>query len=183
MPYDTPRLAKAYLFAINAHRGQQRKYTGEPYVLHCFAVADTVRAVGGTEDMQIAAMLHDTVEDTAVTIQEVLLEFGMEVALMVHTLTDYYTAQKFPNLNRKERKKYYKEWFKVFSTPETKTIKLADLLDNTKSILQHDPNFAKIYLQEKWEMLPLLAEGNKELYQQAKEICKKGLTELHIAVD
>ena len=53
------------------------------------------------------------------------------------------------------------------ATPEAKTIKLADLIDNTKSIVEHDPRFAKVYLEEKRLLLEVLKDGDETLWQQA----------------
>jgi (p)ppGpp synthase/HD superfamily hydrolase len=88
----------AKLFAAAAHGaiGQKRKYTGEDYIVHPIAVAEIVRSVPHTEVMIAAALLHDVVEDTPVTLEE---RFGCEVRELVDWLTD-----KPEKGNRKERK-------------------------------------------------------------------------------
>ena len=80
---------KALQFATEAHGSQVRKYTGEPYITHPIAVADIVRTVEGhTEEMLVAAVLHDVVEDTDVTIDDICKEFGTVVGMYVEYLTD-----------------------------------------------------------------------------------------------
>jgi (p)ppGpp synthase/HD superfamily hydrolase len=76
---------RALEFAIAAHASidQRRKYTGEPYIVHPIAVAALVRSVPHTPEIIAAAYLHDVVEDTPVTIEEIRAEFGDEVAALV----------------------------------------------------------------------------------------------------
>ncbi len=82
---------KAQVFAIAAHSavGQRRKYTNEPYFVHPAEVARIVAEVpGSTPEMVAAAWLHDTVEDTGVTYNDIHMNFGPEVAVLVGWLTD-----------------------------------------------------------------------------------------------
>lgn len=76
------RISKAHMFAAGAHGGvgQKRKYTGEDYINHPIAVREIVAWHGGTVEMQIAALLHDVVEDTHVTIEMVREHFGERVS-------------------------------------------------------------------------------------------------------
>ena len=79
---------RAELFAQQAHKDHQRKYTGDPYYVHLDEVRRIVKGAGGSEDMQAAALLHDTVEDTSVTSQDIMKEFGSKIAKLVVELTD-----------------------------------------------------------------------------------------------
>jgi len=138
----------AIFFAKDAHKGQVRKYTGEPYFNHCEAVAKLVEEKGGSEAQIAAAYLHDTVEDTDRTLNDIFTEFGDEVGFLVNDLTDVFTHEAFPNLNRAKRKEL--EAKRLGRMPEeSKLVKWCDLADNTSSIVSHDPGFAKIYLVEK----------------------------------
>lgn len=144
----TERITKARRFAAAAHAGQVRKYTGEPYIVHPAAVARLVEKRGGTENQIIAALLHDTVEDTDVTINDIRRHFGHEVYIMVNWLTDEYTKEKYPQWNRAKRKAA--EARRIGRAPrEVQEVKLCDLMDNTKTIVEHDPGFATVYLPEK----------------------------------
>jgi GTP diphosphokinase / guanosine-3',5'-bis(diphosphate) 3'-diphosphatase len=82
----TPLLQNALDFATKAHEGQKRK-SGEPYIIHPILVAGIVSYVAADESMAIAALLHDVVEDTIITIEEVTDTYGKDVALLVEGLT------------------------------------------------------------------------------------------------
>ena len=168
----TVRILQAARFAAAAHANRSitpekafRKYTGEPYIVHPLEVAETVAAVmPDDENAVIASLLHDTVEDTDVTLEEIRALFGEDVANLVFELTD-------PKLeaNRAARKARAREFLSMVS-PRAKTIKLADLKNNTKTIVTHDPNFAKVYMREKRELLPSLKGGHSELHRQCSEM-------------
>ena len=83
-------IERAELFATAAHgaTGQKRKYTDEPYVIHLREVALLVAEHGGDDAMIAAAWLHDVVEDTAITLDEITAHFGEDVASLVFALTD-----------------------------------------------------------------------------------------------
>ncbi len=152
---DRQEISRALRFAYAKHQGQVRKYTGEMYWFHCQAVAGLVEVAGGSVAMIQAAWLHDTLEDTDTNFGELHEEFGIEVAHRVWELTDQYTPQRHPWLNRAERK--WRECRRMANIhPDAKIIKLADIADNTKSIVKYDPKFAIIYLREKANMLEVL---------------------------
>ena len=161
----------AAIFAEAAHAavGQKRKYTNEPYIVHPIAVAGLVSEVGGTPEMIAAAYLHDVVEDTQVKLPLILSLFGGVVAGYVEGLTHQFTSEAFPHMNRAARKQKEKENLALQSN-EVKTIKLADLIDNSSSIMQYDPGFAKVYLKEKEELLEVLVGGSPELLARAHAI-------------
>lgn len=145
-----PLIAKALKFATEKHAGQTRKYTGEPYIVHPIGVAEEVARHTQRAQVIAAALLHDTIEDCGVTREEIVLEFGHEVGLYVHELTDYPSPE--PRRVRKAAsvERLYK------AAPESQLIKACDLLCNTDSIVQHDPNFARVYLPEKRAVLDVL---------------------------
>ena len=158
-------IEKAKLFAKDAHEsiGQTRKYTGEPYFVHPYEVARIVMDSGGDEAMICAAYLHDVVEDTPVTLKIIESEFGPDVASLVEMLTDISTPADGNRAARKAIDLAHTEQ----ASPRAKTIKLADLISNTKSIVQHDPEFAKTYLSEKAKLMCVLTEGDAELWMIA----------------
>lgn len=165
---------KALEFATEAHEGQVRKYTGEPYINHPIDVAQIVSSVPHTKEMLCAALLHDVIEDCGVTYDEIEEQFGEEIALMVNWLSD---RSKPCDGNRAYRKEIDRVWISV-ADPKAKTIKLADLISNSKSILQHDKEFAKVYLKEKELLLEVLEEGDTTLWTLAFCIVRSGLEEL-----
>lgn len=153
-------ILRAAKFATQAHGPQVRKYTGEPYVCHCLDVANVV-APYATPEMIAAALLHDTIEDTDVTREDIDREFGSVVAALVWDLTD-----QCHDGNRATRKAAEAQRLGKIS-PDAQTIKLADFISNTASIVEHDPGFAKIYLREKLRILSVMTAGNVELYSRA----------------
>lgn len=161
-----PVVEKALVFATNAHEGQLRKYTCEPYINHPIAVSTLVANIIDDPDMLAAALLHDTVEDTDITHEDIQREFGSSIANLVENLTD---ISKPEDGNRATRKALDLAHIATAS-PQAKTIKLADLIDNSRSITDHDPKFAQVYMKEKQALLDALKEGDAKLYQQAKKI-------------
>ena len=91
---DKQRIEKAAKFAIDAHEGQKRS-SGEAYVNHTFAVAAIVHELGLDSDVVIAALLHDTVEDTAVTLDQIKQFFGNEVSRLVDGVTKMEAIEEF----------------------------------------------------------------------------------------
>ena len=160
----------AHRFAYNKHGeiNQVRKYTGDPYIVHPAAVVKLVESVPHTEEMLAAAWLHDTVEDTDTTIEEIQSEFGEEVAELVEMLTD---VSKPEDGNRKIRKAMDRHHLSEAS-PKAKTIKLADLIDNSRSIIKYDPGFAKVFISEMELLLPRLHQGNSRMWLLANKVIK-----------
>lgn len=163
---------KAKTFATKAHEGQIRKYTAEPYINHPVAVAKIVADVGSDNSMIAAALLHDVVEDTDTTIQDIIKHFGINIASMVSDLTD---VSKSSDGNRKARKEIDREHTRMAS-PSAKTIKLADMIDNMASTIKYDPEFAKVYIAEKKLLLEVLLDGNAVLYYKAFVIIERYYT-------
>lgn len=160
----------AYLFAKWAHRGQKRKYTFEPYIVHPVEVMSMVATVPHTKAMLMAALLHDVREDCGVKDSTLRWLFGDTVADYVHWLTDPPKDQT-AHLNRATRKA--QDCARLAIAPaEVQTIKLADLASNSKSIVAHDPKFAKVYLKEKAHLLMVLTLGDVELYGTASTYTK-----------
>lgn len=153
----TPSItARARAAAELAHAGQVRKYTGEPYVTHCIAVASEVVLRGGDDHQVAAALLHDTLEDTHLTPADLVADFGQDVADLVLELTDVYTSEAYPSWNRALRKAAEAERIRRIS-PRAKLVKLCDIRDNTKDIVANAPTgFAALYLREKARVLEVL---------------------------
>ena len=153
-------------FAYLAHRGQKRKYTGEDYIVHPGAVADLVRSAPHTDEMLAAAWLHDTVEDCGFQLDEIHRVFNSRVAELVEMLTD---VSKKSDGNRAVRKAIDLA-HTAKADGDAQTIKLADIIDNARSITKHDPDFSVIYLREKYRQLQVLKKGDKVLWDMADSI-------------
>jgi len=158
---------RAELFARAAHGaiGQIRKYTGEAYVTNPIRVMGLVKTVLKDPDALAAALLHDVIEDTELTKEDILTEFGPRVAEMVVALSDPPKVEGGPN--RKARKALDRDRLSKASA-SVQTIKVADMIDNTESIVAHDPKFAKIYLEEKRLLLDVLTKADAGLVHVAR---------------
>lgn len=173
-PPQAPRQSlceRALAFATKAHASidQRRKYTGEPYINHPVAVAGIVFNAGGTPAMVAAAYLHDVVEDTPVTIEEIEAEFGAEVATLVGWLTDVSKPEDGNRVVRKAIDRHHS----AAAPPEAQTIKLADLIDNTASITRHDPHFSVRYMREKRALLEVMTNGDPVLNARAWDLVRE----------
>ena len=168
---DLESRARAFASGAHAAAGQRRKYTLTPYIEHPAAVVELVRGVPHDPAMLAAAWLHDTVEDTQVTREDIAREFGAEVASLVDQLTD---VSRPGDGNRAARKAIDRE-HTARAEPRAKTIKLADLIDNSRSILERDPKFAAVYLREKAALLEVLREGDATMWAEAERIVGEGL--------
>lgn len=162
---------RAMMFARKAHRHQVRKYTGNPYSDHLAEVAGIVATIDMAElshsviwqPVAIAvAWLHDCVEDCGVTLHELEDQFGPQVAIGVSGLSDVETG------NRSERKAASRTRLSMCSG-WIQTIKCADLISNTSSIVKHDPKFAVTYLEEKRLLLDVLTKADPRLLALARQ--------------
>ncbi len=134
-PEPVRRILEAARFAAEKHSGQRRKgLTQEPYINHVLEVAEMIAASLDTLDVDLimAALLHDTVEDTATTAEDLHRLFGDDVTSLVLEVTD---DRSLPKQRRKE--------LQVETAPKKTTraqfIKLADKISNLRSILTSPP--------------------------------------------
>lgn len=168
---------EAFEFARKAHGEQQRKYNEEFYIEHPKRVAEIVKTVPHTTEMICAAYLHDVVEDTPVSIEDIQRKFGRNIASLVNELTDEYEKKNYPHLNRRQRKQKEVERQANIS-PEAKTIKLADVIDNTRDILENDPGFARKYIREMEALTRALQGGEFKLLMRACYEVQRGIIQL-----
>src|SRR2546423_618718 len=144
-------LLKALAFAAHKHREQRRKdAAASPYINHPIALADVLVNEGGVTDIEVlsAALLHDTVEDTATTHEELVNAFGSRIARIVAEVTDDKTLEKA------ERKRLQIEHAAALST-EAKLVKLADKICNLRDVDERPP--------AKWDLA-----RRREYFQWAK---------------
>jgi GTP diphosphokinase / guanosine-3',5'-bis(diphosphate) 3'-diphosphatase len=156
---------KAMMFAREAHKDQRRKYTGAPYADHLAEVAGIVACVAPLDMVELAvsvAWLHDCMEDQAVSHDTLRIKFGEYVADGVQWLSDLEQG------NRAERKAQSRE--RLSRAPGwVQSIKCADLISNTSSIVMHDPKFAVLYLEEKRLLLDVLTAADPRLLKLARQ--------------
>jgi len=133
---DTARLLQALQFSAERHRNQRRKDRGaSPYINHPIEVATVLATVGSVSDLTtlIAAVLHDTIEDTATTGDELEQAFGHEVRLLVEEMTDD------KQLKKEERKRLQIEHARTASH-RAKLIKMADKICNVRDVTHAPPD-------------------------------------------
>lgn len=122
------RIFDAIEFAVKAHRGQYRKGTNLPYILHPLAVARILMEHDCPEELAIAALLHDTVEDTPVTLDEIRKRFGERVAWLVQQVSEPEKSEAWEN-----RKRHTLEHLRT-APMEVLLLACADKLDNIRAI-------------------------------------------------
>ena len=130
--YDLEKIEKAYKFADEAH-GDQKRVSGVPYILHPTSVACILVELGMDTDSVVAALLHDVVEDTPVTIEEVTKLFGETVANLIDGVTK---ISKIPYSNREEQQAENVRKMLIAMSNDIRVIiiKLADRLHNMRTM-------------------------------------------------
>jgi (p)ppGpp synthase/HD superfamily hydrolase len=151
----------AFDFAADAHESinHRRKYSDEPYIVHPVAVALRVAQRQGTPEMIASALLHDVVEDTPRTIDDVIAEFGEVVGRQVAGLTD---VSQLSDGNRAVRKALDAA-HTAAQAADVQTIKLADIEHNFHDITAQDRGFAHKWVAEKVVLLSACRDGDPEL--------------------
>lgn len=123
-----PDIFDAIEFAARAHAGQYRKGTRIPYIVHPLAVARILIEHQAPDDVIVAAVLHDVVEDTQVTLPEIRAAFGSDVAGLVQAMSEPDRSDTWENRKRDTLA------FMETATQEVLLIKVADQLDNIRSL-------------------------------------------------
>ncbi|MFL5813938.1 MAG: HD domain-containing protein [Bdellovibrionia bacterium] len=156
-------ILRAATFAAKAHATQLRKTGDQPYINHLLRVAQTVADAGLSEEAIAAALLHDVIEDTDVTVEELSSAFPKRVVHLVELLTEWWDDDASQELKARERPKYYRA---ILTDPEAVDIKLLDRADNlldmvrglpkvqrwaTKYLARTEPELAEIYAASKNE--------------------------------
>ena len=133
---DTALICRAFEFGYKLHEGQYRK-SGEPYICHPVAVAGLLKYLGGDSAMIAAGFLHDIVEDTDVTIEEIEQKFGSEVALLVEGVTKL-SKFNFSSKTELQAENFRRMFLAMAKDIRVIVVKLADRLHNMRT-LQHLP--------------------------------------------
>ena len=160
-------LIKALAFAADKHRNQRRKDAdASPYINHPIALADVLANEAGIEDERVlvAAILHDTIEDTEATEQEVVRHFGQEVADIVCEVTDDKALPKA------ERKRLQVEHAPTLSR-RAKLVKLADKIANLRDIASSPPKDWPLgRRQEYFDWAKAVVEGGRGVHPELERI-------------
>lgn len=150
---DLALLFRALAFAAHKHRDQRRKDAeASPYINHPIALAEVLAGEGGVAHVEVlaAALLHDTIEDTATTAEELRAEFGERIAAMVEEVTD---DQNLPKAERKRLQIVHAAGL----SPGARLIKLADKICNLRDVAERPP--------AKWDL-----QRRQEYFEWAKRV-------------
>ena len=127
------KLEEAIVFAVNAHSGAKRKGSDMPYILHPLEVMTIVASMTDDEDVMAAAVLHDTVEDTPITLNDITAKFGIRIADLVEYESENKREDEPPEKTWKIRKQESIDHLRTASR-EAKMICLGDKLSNLRQI-------------------------------------------------
>jgi guanosine-3',5'-bis(diphosphate) 3'-pyrophosphohydrolase len=141
---DEAQLRRAYEMALTAHEGQTRM-DGSPYIIHPLEVAEICVDIGMDPDAVIAAILHDTVEDTSVRLNQIRSSFGPEIASIVDSLTkikhiDFFARFTGRNKASDQAKNLQKLFVAMTHDTRVIVIKLADRLHNMQTMASMPPH-------------------------------------------
>jgi GTP diphosphokinase / guanosine-3',5'-bis(diphosphate) 3'-diphosphatase len=130
--YDTDLICRAFQFAYQLHQGQYRK-SGEPYICHPIAVAGMLHDLGGSAAMIAAGFLHDVVEDTDVTIEDIEQRFGAEVRCLVEGVTKL-SKINFKSKTESQAENFRRMFLAMAQDIRVIVVKLADRLHNMRTL-------------------------------------------------
>jgi len=168
--YDKEKIEKAYLFAKELHKEQKRR-SGEPYIIHPIAVACNIVELGLDSDTVCAALLHDVVEDTDTSLEEVEQAFGADVALMVNGVTK---LKQLPLYNKEEQQTENVRKMLLAMTEDVRVIivKLADRLHNMRTMEYQTPNKQREKSLETMEIYAPIAHrlGIRHLKEELEDL-------------
>lgn len=187
-------LLKFQQFCEVFHEGQLRKYTNEPYIYHPIQVQQILNTYGHNDEIHCCIALgHDLLEDTEVT-SDMLFNYLNKISIRVanserirtgiEILTNRFTKENYPKLNRIDRSNLYNNWFEsMLKTIDAHlsyvvcNVKCADIIDNAESIMSHDPEFAKVWLPEKLLILSIIehANPNRKLFRNTLNLVNKNI--------
>jgi guanosine-3',5'-bis(diphosphate) 3'-pyrophosphohydrolase len=178
-PKQTATLLRTLHFAADQHRTQRRKDADEsPYINHPIAVAELLSAHGAVSDLMTlqAALLHDTVEDTETSLEDLLAAFGSEVSQLVAEVSDD------KELEKSRRKQLQIEHAPHLSEP-AKLVKLADKICNVQDVTHHPPQGWSLerrreYLDWTEQVVAGMRGANAALESLYDEVLSKGRTSL-----
>ena len=136
-PLDTTLLDRAIMFAVKAHAGTERRGKGFPYIVHPLEAVSIVATITSDQELLAAAALHDTVEDTDVTVDQIRSEFGDRVASLVSTETDVVFDDRSEEDSWHDRKQAAIDRLAAVSR-DAKIVAIGDKLSNMRAIARDE---------------------------------------------
>ncbi len=132
-PLDTELLDRAIIFAVRAHAGTERRGKGFPYIVHPMEAVEIVATMTSDQELLAAAALHDTVEDTDVTLEQIRAEFGERIASLVDAESDIKVGGMGEEASWRIRKQAAIDRLSV-APHDAKMVALGDKLSNMRAI-------------------------------------------------
>ncbi len=132
-PLDTQLLDRAIIFAVKAHSGTERRGKGYPYIVHPLEAVEIVSTMTSDQELLAAAALHDTVEDTPVTVEQIRAEFGPRIASLVAAESDQVFEGVSESDSWHDRKQAAIDRL-ARASREAKMVALGDKLSNMRAI-------------------------------------------------
>ena len=165
------RIERAQRWAVTYHKHQTRKYSGLPYIVHPEAVAEIVSEITDDPDVIAAAWMHDLIEDTEITENDIKWYFNDRVSDLVLEVSKASTKHDGCRRNRVliDIEHYSK------ASKMGKIIKMADIIHNTPTIIRDDKKFALKYVSEKTMIFDVIKDGDAILSSILRQI----LTDFH----
>lgn len=134
---NTELLDRAIIFAVNAHHNTERRGKGFPYIVHPLEAVEIVATITPDQELLAAAALHDVIEDTDVTLEQLRAEFGDRIADLVHSESDQVDGELFNGENEEETWHARKQAAidRLAAAPyEAKIVAMGDKLSNMRAI-------------------------------------------------
>lgn len=177
---DHELILRAAAFAAKAHEKQKRKIGNIPYINHLIRVAHQAAEAGLPEETIAAAFLHDVVEDTSYSLEEVRKRFPGRVAHLVHLMTQWWPDDAPVEVKKRERPKYYAA---ILEDPDAIHLKLLDRADNLRDMVRAIPQAGRwaenFYRRSVEELAPIFEASNNE---RVREIYNAALNDLRVAL-
>ncbi len=172
---DANLICRAFNFAYQLHEGQTRK-SGEPYIAHPIAVATLLRSLGGDSVTIAAGFLHDVVEDTEVTSEEIEEMFGVQVRLLVEGVTKL-SKFNFSSTTERQAENFRRMFLAMATDIRVIVVKLADRLHNMRTLDHLKPEKQRRISQETREIFAPLANrlGIGRFKWELEDLCFKYL--------
>ncbi len=177
--YEIDRIQKAYEIACQAHEGQKRR-SGEPYIIHPLAVSIILVGLGMDSDTIVAGLLHDVVEDTPITSEDVKKIFGQDVALLVNGVTKLTNLGKrgeYVTQEERQAENVRKMLLAMAQDVRVVIIKLADRLHNMRTIQYREEQKRRDTAKETMDIYAPLAHrlGIRSVKEELEDLCLRQL--------
>ena len=130
---DTELLDRAIIFAVKAHHNTERRGKGFPYIVHPMEAVEIVATITPDQELLAAAVLHDTIEDTDVTVEDIRREFGYRIAELVHAESDQFTEGVSEEDSWHDRKQAAIDRLRL-APHDAKIVAMGDKLSNMRAI-------------------------------------------------